>query len=76
MSPTLASLGIRCRSREERIAVVQEIWVTIAAEPHDPLLSEAQREELRRGVTEVDANPHEVMQLEQVMAQARSRFKQ
>ena len=74
MSPTVQSLGIDRLTREERIALVQEIWATIAAEPYPPLLTEAQRRELDRRVAEDDANPDDVVPWEQVKAQALSRL--
>ncbi len=75
MSSTIQSLGIDRMSREERIALVLEIWDTIAAEPGQPLLTEAQRQELRRRVAEDDANPDDVVPWEQVKAQTLARLK-
>lgn len=75
MSPTVQSLGIHMLSREERIALVQDIWDTIAAEPYQPLLTEPQRQELERRVAEDDANPNDVVPWEQVKAQALSQLK-
>jgi putative addiction module component (TIGR02574 family) len=75
MSPTLVALGIDRLSREERIALVLEIWDTIAAESDESLLTETQRQELRRRVAEDDANPHDVVPWEQVKAQALARLK-
>lgn len=48
MSPTVQSLGIDRLSRGQRIALVQEIWNTIAAEVGPPMLTEAQLRELER----------------------------
>jgi putative addiction module component (TIGR02574 family) len=75
MSPTVQALGIDQMTREQRIALVQEIWDTIAAEGHEPLLTESQQLELRRRVAEDDANPDDVVPWEQVKAQTRARFK-
>ncbi len=72
MSVTLASLGLDKLSREERLALVQELWDSIAAEPAPSLLTDAQREELRRRVAEDDATPDDVIPWEQVKAEARS----
>jgi putative addiction module component (TIGR02574 family) len=74
MSRITQSLGIDQLPRDQRIALVQEIWDTIAAEPHPPLLTEAQRLELERRVAEDDANPNEVVPWEQVKAQALARL--
>ena len=68
MSPTVKSLGIDRLTREQQIALVQEIWATLAAEPGQPLLTEAQRRELDRRVAEDDANPDDVVPWEQVKA--------
>jgi putative addiction module component (TIGR02574 family) len=75
MSPTVQSLGIDRLTREQRIALVQEIWATIAAEPSPLLLTESQRRELERRVAEDDANPDDVVPWEQVKAQTLSRLK-
>jgi len=74
MSPTVQSLGIDQLPREQRIALVQEIWDTIAAESGPPLLTEAQRRELERRVAEDDTNPDDVVPREQVKAQTLSRL--
>jgi putative addiction module component (TIGR02574 family) len=63
-------------TREERLRLVQEIWDTIAAEPHPPLLSEAQRRELEQRIAEDDAAPDDVIPWEQVKAEALARLKQ
>ena len=75
MSPTLASLGLDKLSREDRLALVQELWDSIAAEPSPSLLTDSQREELRRRADEADANPDDGIPWEQVKAEARTRFK-
>jgi putative addiction module component (TIGR02574 family) len=75
MPPTVKSLGIDQMTREQRIALVQEIWDTIAAESPPPLLTESQRLELRRRVAEDDASPDDVVPWEQVKAQTLARLK-
>jgi putative addiction module component (TIGR02574 family) len=75
MSPTVQSLVIDRLPREQRIALVLEIWDTIAAEPHQSLLTEAQRRELERRVAEDGASPDDVVPWEQVKAQAISQLK-
>ena len=75
MPPTVKSLGIDQLSREQRLALVQEIWDTIAAESGTPLLTESQRLELRRRVAEDDASPDDVIPWEQVKAQTQARLK-
>ena len=75
MAPTVQTLGIDQMSREQRIALVQEIWDTIAAESLPPLLTESQRAELRRRVAEDDISPDDVVPWEQVKAQTLARLK-
>ncbi len=74
MIATIKSLGIDRLPREERLALVQEIWDTIAAEQAPPLLSEAQRLELARRVAEDDAAPEDVIPWEQVKSQTLARL--
>jgi putative addiction module component (TIGR02574 family) len=74
VSTTLKSLGIDQLSREERLALVEEIWNSIAADQSKPLLNEAQRRELERRVAEDDAAPQDVVPWEQVKAQTLSRL--
>ncbi len=74
MQATVESLGIDRLPREERLALVQAIWDTIAEEPQPPLLSEAQRQELARRVAEDNAAPDDVIPWEQVRAQILARL--
>ena len=73
MEPSVKSLGIDQLTRDQRLALVQEIWDTIAAEQQPPLLTEAQRQELERRVAEDDASPDDVIPWEQVKADALAR---
>jgi putative addiction module component (TIGR02574 family) len=75
MSPTIQSLGIDKLPRDVRVALVQEIWDSIAAETSVVPLSEAQRAELERRLADVDANPDEVVPWEEVKAKALARLK-
>lgn len=70
MPATVSSLGIDRLPREERIALVQEIWDTIAAEPNPIQITEAQRAELARRIAEDDATLDDVIPWEQVKADA------
>lgn len=73
MPATVKSLGIDKLPREERLALVQEIWDTIAVEPATHL-TEAQRQELARRFAQDDAAPDEVIPWEQVKAEALARI--
>jgi putative addiction module component (TIGR02574 family) len=74
MSATVKSLGIDQLPRDQRLALVQEIWDTIAAEQQPPLLTEAQRQELERRVAEDDATPDDVIAWEQIKVEALARL--
>lgn len=74
MPATVKSLGIDRLPREEQLALVQEIWDTIAADQQPPMLSEGQRQELARRVAEDDAAPDDVISWEQVKAQTLARL--
>ncbi len=74
MSSYLTSLGIDRLSRDERLVLVQEIWDSIAGEESPPVLTEAQREELRRRMADDDANPDDTVDWEKVKREALARL--
>jgi putative addiction module component (TIGR02574 family) len=74
MSPTLKALGIDRLTVEQRIELAREIWESIEAEPHTPLLTEAQRQELERRLADHQANLGNVIPWEQIKAEALARF--
>lgn len=74
MAPTLQALGIDRMSVEDRIALATAIWDRIAAEPHPPLLTEAQRHELEHRLADNALNPDDVVPWEQIRVEARARF--
>ncbi|MFO0917177.1 MAG: addiction module protein [Planctomycetaceae bacterium] len=76
MSATVTSLGIDRLPREERLALVQEIWDTIAKEQPPVELTEAQSAELARRIAEDDAAPDQVIPWEQVKADALAKLQQ
>jgi putative addiction module component (TIGR02574 family) len=72
MSASLKALGIEKLSVEERIALVEELWDSIAeATP----LSEPQRAELDRRLEEHKRNPDDVVPWEVVKASIAARLK-
>ena len=75
MPTMIQNLGIDRLSRDERLALVQQIWDTIAADQPPVLLDEALRQELDRRVFEDDATPDDVIPWETVEAQTLARFK-
>lgn len=75
MAPTMKDLGIDKMSIEDRLALVQEIWDSIANSPEEIPLSEAQRRELERRLAAHAADPSNVIPWEVVKAQALVRAK-
>ena len=74
MNASVKSLGIDQLPVEERLALVEEIWDSIAADNGSIPLTEAQREELEKRIAEDDANPHDVTPWDQVKASTLSRL--
>lgn len=74
MATTLESLGIDRLSVEERIALVAQIWDSIADDPAAVPLTDAQRRELERRADEDDADPGDTVPWEQVKADALARW--
>ncbi|MBS0260966.1 MAG: addiction module protein [Planctomycetes bacterium] len=74
VAPTLQALGIDRMSLDERIALATAIWDSIASEPHPPLVTEAQRQELGRRLADHAANPEDVVPWERVKAEILARF--
>jgi len=67
MPVSMQSLGIDRLPVEEQLALVHDIWDSIAAHA-PPALSEAQRQELRRRVAEDDASPDDTVSSEEAVA--------
>jgi len=74
MSPTLQALGIDRLSVGERIALVQEIWDSIAADAERSPLTEEQKQEVDRRLAAHRANPQAAIPWEQVGAEALARL--
>ena len=70
MPATLQSLGIDQLSRDDRLALVQALWDSIAAEGRT-VLTKAQCEELERRADEDDADPDGGIPWEDVKARSR-----
>lgn len=73
MSPTLKALGIDRLSVAERILLVEEIWDSIAEEPEQPPLTEAQKQDLARRLAAYKASPKAGSSWEEVKARLRER---
>jgi putative addiction module component (TIGR02574 family) len=71
LSATLTEIA--ALSIDERLHLLEAIWDTIAAEPGQPALTAAQREELQRRLAAHAASPESVIPWEEVRAQALAR---
>jgi putative addiction module component (TIGR02574 family) len=68
MSDTLKALGLDQLSVEKRLALVMDLWDSIAAEVEQAALTEAQRQEIDRRLAAHKANPRAAIPWEQVEA--------
>jgi putative addiction module component (TIGR02574 family) len=75
MSVSLKSLGIDRLSVEDRLALVEELWDSIADSSADLPLTEAQRAELERRLAEHEANPDDVVSWEDIKTSIGGRLK-
>jgi putative addiction module component (TIGR02574 family) len=75
MSTTLQNLGIDRLSVAERLALVHEIWDSIASEVEQLPLTEAQQAEVERRLAAHRANPDAAIPWEKVEAEALLRFR-
>jgi putative addiction module component (TIGR02574 family) len=75
MPVTLQSLGLDRLSRNDRLALVQALWDSIAGEVPQALLTETHRKELERRADEDVADPEGGVAWEVVKAQARTEIR-
>lgn len=74
MLPTLQEIGVDQMNTQDRIALAQAIWDSIASEPHERRLSETQRQELERRLADHVAHPEDVIPWERVKEEALARW--
>lgn len=74
MNALIESLGIDRLPIEERLALVEDLWDSIAADSKAVPLTEAQRIELQKRIEEDDAHPDDVIPWEQVKASTLARL--
>ena len=75
MRASLKSLGIDRLSVEERLALVEELWDSIAEDSTAVPVTDAQRAELDRRLAEHEARPDDVVPWEEVKATIAARLK-
>jgi putative addiction module component (TIGR02574 family) len=75
MNVSVKSLGLDQLTVEQRLALVEELWDSIAESGADVPMSEAQRAELDRRLAEHEAQPDNVVSWEDVKASIIPRLK-
>jgi putative addiction module component (TIGR02574 family) len=73
MSPTLQELGIDLLSPEDRLALAEAIWESVASETEQAPLPEEQQKELERRLADSIARPDAVTAWEEIKARALAR---
>ncbi len=76
MTPTLQDLGIDRLGVEDRLALAEAIYESVAADIEQAPLTEAQRRELERRLADSVARPDAVTPWEVVKARALARARQ
>jgi len=74
MTPTLQQLGLHQMSIEDRLALAQQLYESVAEELDQQHLTPAQRAELERRIAAADANPQAGIAWEVIRAEARARW--
>jgi len=75
MPTTIQRYGLDKLPAEERLALAQDLWDSVAAEMEGAPLTEPQRAELERRIAEADATPGDGVPWETVLAEARARWR-
>lgn len=76
MNATMKELGLDKLSNEERIALADELWKSVDEETEiDFQLTDVQKAELSRRITDLETNPADVVSWEQIRDEALARFR-
>jgi putative addiction module component (TIGR02574 family) len=76
MAPTIQELGLDRLTAEDRLAVAEAIWDSVAREVEAAPISTAQRAELERRLADSIARPESVTSWEVIKARAMARSRQ
>ena len=74
MNVSIKSLGIDRLPLEEKLALVEEVWDSIAADSAAVPLTESQCIELQKRIEEDDAHPDDIVPWDQVKASSLARL--
>ena len=75
MNASIKSLGIDRLPIDERLALLEDLWDSIAADSKALPMTDAQRIELERRIEEDDAHPEDVVPWDQVKASTLARLR-
>jgi len=76
VNATMKELGLDKLSNEERIALADELWKSVDEETEiDFQLTDVQKAELSRRITDLETNPADVVSWEQIRDEALARFR-
>jgi putative addiction module component (TIGR02574 family) len=75
MAVSIRSLGIDQLAVEDRLALVEELWDSIAADTTAVPLTEAQKAELDRRIAEHEANPDDIVSWQEIRDSIGKRLK-
>lgn len=75
MNVSIKSLGIDRLPVDERLALVEDLWDSIAADSDAVPMTEAQRLELQKRIEEDDARPADVTPWDMVKASTLARLR-
>ncbi len=73
MAPTMKDLGIDRFSVEDRLALMEEIWDSLASEVETRPITDGQRRELERRLADGIARPDAVIPWQEVKARTLAR---
>ena len=77
MAITLESFGLDRLSSDEKLELAGQLWDSVvASEPPGALLTDAQREELKRRVADAKANPDDYVSWDDAFARTMERLSQ
>ena len=76
MGVSLKALGIDRLSSEQRLALVEELWDSIAADSEAIPITAAQRTELDRRLSEMDADPDAGTSWEEIRSRLAARLRE
>lgn len=73
MAPTIQELGIDRLPIADRLALLDEIWNSIAAAPEQLPVTEEQKHTIDRRIAQLEANPKDVLTWDDIKTQVQGK---